>query len=37
MDDVGAALEDPGVASLSTSYQQVLAALAAKADQLGHR
>jgi transaldolase len=37
MDDVGAALEDQGVAGFHTSYQQVLAALAAKAHQLSRR
>jgi transaldolase len=37
MDDVGLALEEQGVASFHTSYQQVLAALAAKAEQLSHR
>jgi transaldolase len=37
MDDVGVALEDQGVAGFHASYQQVLAALAAKADQLSHR
>jgi transaldolase len=37
MDDVGLTLEDQGVAGFRTSYQQVLAALADKADQLSHR
>jgi transaldolase len=37
MDDVGLALEDQGVAGFHTSNQQVLAALAAKAEQLSHR
>src|SRR3954454_4068249 len=37
MDDVGSALENQGVAGFSTSSQQVLAALAAKAHQLSHR
>ena len=37
MDDVGSALEDQGVAGFNTSYQQVLAALAAKAHQLSRR
>jgi transaldolase len=37
MDDVGRTLEDQGVAGFHTSYQQVLAALAAKADQLSRR
>jgi transaldolase len=37
MDDVGSALEDQGVADFNTSYQQVLAALAAKAHQLSRR
>jgi len=37
MDDVGLTLEDHGVASFEASYQQVLAALAAKAEQLSHR
>src|SRR3954470_285357 len=34
MDDVGLTLEDQGVAGFHTSYEQVLAALAAKAGQL---
>jgi transaldolase len=34
MDDIGSALEDQGVAGFHASYQQVLAALAAKAGQL---
>jgi transaldolase len=37
MDDVGLALEEQGVAGFHTSYQQVLAALATKADQLSRR
>jgi transaldolase len=37
MDDVGSALEEQGVAGFHASYQQVLAALAAKADQLSRR
>jgi transaldolase len=37
MDDVGLALEDQGVASFHASYQQVLAALAAKAGRLSRR
>ena len=37
MDDVGLTLEDRGVAGFHTSYQQVLAALAAKADHLSRR
>jgi transaldolase len=37
MDDVGLTLEDHGIAGFHTSYQQVLAALAAKADQLSRR
>jgi transaldolase len=37
MDHVGPALEDQGVAGFRTSYRQVLAALADKADQLSHR
>jgi transaldolase len=37
MDDVGLTLEDQGVASFRASYQQVLAALAAKAGQLSRR
>jgi transaldolase len=37
MDDVGLTLEDQGVASFHASYQQVLAALAAKAGQLSPR
>jgi transaldolase len=37
MDNVGLALEEQGVASFHDSYQQVLAALAAKADQLSRR
>jgi transaldolase len=37
MDEVGLALEDQGVAAFHASYQQVLAALAAKADQLSRR
>jgi transaldolase len=37
MDDVGLTLEDHGIAGFHTSYQQVLAALAAKADELSHR
>jgi transaldolase len=37
MDDVGSALEDEGVAGFTTSYHQVLAALAAKAHQLSRR
>jgi transaldolase len=37
MDDVGVTLEDQGVASFSASYQNVLAALAAKAGQLSRR
>jgi hypothetical protein len=36
-DDVGLALEDQGVAGFRASSGQVLAALAAKADQLHHR
>jgi transaldolase len=34
MDDVGLTLEDQGVAGFHASYQQVLAALAAKTRQL---
>jgi transaldolase len=37
MDDVGLTLEDQGVAGFHTSYEQVLAALAAKANQLSRR
>jgi transaldolase len=37
MDDVGLTLEDRGVAGFHTSYQQVLAALAAKAHHLSRR
>ncbi|MFF5289068.1 transaldolase [Paractinoplanes globisporus] len=37
LDDVGQTLEDGGVAAFHTSHQQVLAALAAKADQLSRR
>jgi transaldolase len=37
MDDVGSALEAQAVAGFSTSSEQVLAALAAKAHQLSHR
>jgi transaldolase len=37
MDDVGSALEDRGIVGFHTSYQEVLAALAAKADQLSRR
>jgi transaldolase len=37
MDEVGLTLEDQGVASFHASYQQVLAALAAKAGQLSPR
>jgi transaldolase len=37
MDDVGLALEEQGVAGFHTSYQQVLTALAAKAEQLSRR
>ena len=37
MDDVGLTLEDQGVAGFHTSYQQVLAALAAKARHLSRR
>jgi transaldolase len=37
MDDVGLTLEDQGVAGFHMSYQNVLAALAAKADQLSRR
>jgi transaldolase len=37
MDDVGLTLENQGVAGFHASYQQVLAALAAKAEQLSHR
>ena len=37
MDDVGLTLEDQGVAGFHASYQQVLAALAAKADHLSRR
>jgi transaldolase len=37
MDDIGLALEDQGVASFHASSQRVLAALAAKAEQLSHR
>ena len=37
MDDVGLTLEDRGVVGFHTSYQQVLAALAAKAHQLSRR
>jgi transaldolase len=37
MHDVGLALEEHGVAGFRDSYQQVLAALAAKADQLSRR
>jgi transaldolase len=37
MDDVGLTLENQGVAGFHTSYQQVLAALAAKARHLNRR
>jgi transaldolase len=37
MDDVGLTLEDRGVASFHTSYQEVLGALAAKAGRLSRR
>jgi transaldolase len=37
LDDVGQTLENLGVAVFHTAHQQVLAALAAKADQLSHR
>jgi transaldolase len=37
LDDVGTALEDRGVAAFHASDRQVLAVLAAKADQLSHR
>jgi transaldolase len=37
MNDIGLTLEDQGVAGFRASYQQVLAALAAKAEQLSHR
>ena len=37
MDDVGSALENQGVAGFTASYRQVLAALAAKAEQLSRR
>ena len=37
MDDVGLTLEAQGIASFHASYQQVLAALAAKAHQLSRR
>ena len=37
MDDVGLTLEDQGVAGFHTSYQEVLAALAAKARHLSRR
>ena len=37
MDDVGLTLEDRGVAGFDTSYQQVLAALAANAHHLSRR
>jgi transaldolase len=37
MDDVGLTLENQGVASFHTSYQEVLAALAAKAGRLSRR
>jgi transaldolase len=37
MDDVGLTLEDQGVAGFHTSYQQVLAALVDKANQLSRR
>jgi transaldolase len=37
MDDVGLTLENQGVAAFHASYQQVLAALAAKAEHLSHR
>ena len=37
MDDVGLALEEQGVAGFHTSSRRVLAALAAKAEQLSHR
>jgi hypothetical protein len=37
MGHVGQILEDQGVAGFDTSYQQVLAALADKADQLSRR
>jgi transaldolase len=36
MDDVGLTLENQGVAGFHASYRQVLAALAAKAEQLSH-
>jgi transaldolase len=37
MDDVGLTLEEQGIAGFHTSYQQVLAALAAKARHLSRR
>lgn len=37
MDDVGLTLENQGVASFHASYQNVLAALAAKAGQVSRR
>lgn len=37
MDDVGLTLEDQGIASFHASYQEVLATLAAKANQLSPR
>jgi transaldolase len=37
MEDIGLTLEDRGVASFHASSQQVLAALATKAEQLSHR
>jgi transaldolase len=37
MDDIGLTLEEQGVAGFHASYQQVLAALAAKAHQLSRR
>jgi transaldolase len=37
LNDVGLTLEDQGVASFRASSEQVLAALAAKAEQFSHR
>jgi transaldolase len=37
LNDVGLTLEDHGIAGFHTSYQEVLAALAAKGRQLSHR
>jgi transaldolase len=37
MDDVGPTLEDQGITGFHRSYQDVLAALAAKTHALSHR